>query len=47
VKNKDLIGKVGRKSYVYMILNSKKPLTLDLAKLFHKELNILTDILLS
>ncbi|WP_373492968.1 type II toxin-antitoxin system HigA family antitoxin [Aquiflexum sp.] len=47
LKNKDLIGKVGSKSYVSMILNRKKPLTLDLARLFHKELNIPADILLS
>lgn len=47
LKNKDLIGKVGSKSYVSMILNRKKPLTLDLAKLFHKELNIPAEILLS
>jgi hypothetical protein len=42
-----MIGKVGSKSYVSMILNRKKPLTLDLARLFHKELNIPADILLS
>jgi HTH-type transcriptional regulator / antitoxin HigA len=47
LKNKDLIGKVGSKSYVSMILNRKKPLTLDMAKLFHKELNIPAEILLS
>jgi HTH-type transcriptional regulator / antitoxin HigA len=47
LKNKDLVGKVGSKSYISMILNRKKPLTLDLAKLFHKELNIPAEILLS
>ncbi|NHE59407.1 helix-turn-helix domain-containing protein [Cyclobacterium plantarum] len=47
LKNKDLIGKVGSKSYVSMILNGKKPLTLGLARIFHKELNIPADILLS
>ncbi len=47
LKNKDLVGKVGSKSYVSMILNRKKPLTLELAKLFHKELNIPAEILLS
>jgi len=47
LKNKDLIGEVGSKSYVSMILNGKKPLTLDLARIFHKELKIPADILLS
>jgi HTH-type transcriptional regulator/antitoxin HigA len=47
LKNKDLVGKVGSKSYISMILNRKKPLTLDLAKLFHKELKIPAEILLS
>jgi HTH-type transcriptional regulator/antitoxin HigA len=47
LKNKDLVGKVGSKSYVSMILNRKKPLTLDLVKLFHKELKIPAEILLS
>jgi transcriptional regulator with XRE-family HTH domain len=44
LKNKDFIGKVGSKSYVSMILNGKKPLTLDLARIFHKELNIPAEI---
>lgn len=47
IKNKDLVGKVGSKSYISMILNRKKPLTLDLAKIFHKELNIPAEVLLS
>ncbi|MEX2564998.1 MAG: transcriptional regulator [Cyclobacteriaceae bacterium] len=47
LKNKDFIGKVGSKSYVSMILSGKKPLTLELARIFHKELNIPADILLS
>ena len=47
LKNKDFIGKVGSKSYVSMILSGKKPLTLILARIFHKELNIPAEILLS
>jgi HTH-type transcriptional regulator/antitoxin HigA len=40
LKNKDLVGKVGSKGYVSSLLNKKKPLTLELAKLFHQELKI-------
>jgi len=47
LKNKDLIGKVGSKGYVSSILNKKKPLTLELAKFFHQELNIPAEVLLS
>lgn len=47
MKNKDLVGKVGSKGYVSALLNKRKPLTLELAKLFHKELSIPADILLS
>ena len=47
LKNKDLVGKVGSKGYVSSLLNKKKPLTLELAKLFHKELNIPAEVLLS
>ena len=47
IKNKDLVGKVGTKGYVSALLNKKKPLTLELAKLFHNELGIPADILLS
>ena len=47
LKNKDLVGKVGSKGYVSSLLNKKKPLTLELAKLFHHELNIPAEILLS
>ena len=38
LKNKDLVGKVGSKGYVSSLLNKRKPLTLELAKLFHKNL---------
>ena len=47
LKNKDLVGKVGSKGYVSSLLNKKKPLTLELAKLFHQELNIPAEVLLS
>jgi HTH-type transcriptional regulator / antitoxin HigA len=45
-KNKDLVGKVGSKGYVSAILNKRKPLTLKLAKLFHRELGISAEVLL-
>jgi HTH-type transcriptional regulator/antitoxin HigA len=47
LKNKDLVGKVGSKGYVSSLLNKKKPLTLELAKLFHEELNIPAEVFLS
>jgi HTH-type transcriptional regulator/antitoxin HigA len=47
MKNKDLVGKVGSKGYVSALLNIRKPLTLELAKLFHRELGIPAEVLLS
>lgn len=47
LKNKDWVGKVGSKGYVSALLNKRKPLTLELAKLFHKELSIPAEILLA
>ena len=47
LKNKDLVGKIGTKGYVSAVLNKKKPLTLKLAKMFHRELGIPADVLLS
>lgn len=47
LKNKDLVGKVGSKGYVSSVLNKKKSLTLELAKLFHHNLNIPAEVLLS
>ena len=47
LKNKDLVGKVGSKGYVSALLNKRKPLTLELAKLFHNELHIPAEVLLS
>jgi HTH-type transcriptional regulator/antitoxin HigA len=47
MRNKDLVGKVGSKGYVSALLNKRKPLTLELAKLFHRELSIPAEVLLS
>ena len=47
LKNKDWVGKVGSKGYVSALLNKRKPLTLELARLFHQELSIPAEILLS
>ena len=47
IKNKDFVGKVGSKGYVSAILNKRKPLTLEIARIFHNELGIPADILLS
>jgi HTH-type transcriptional regulator / antitoxin HigA len=47
LKNKDWVGKIGSKGYVSALLNKRKPLTLELAKLFHRELSIPSDVLLS
>lgn len=47
IRNKDLVGIVGSKGYISAILNKRKPLTLELAKLFHKELQIPAEVFLS
>ncbi len=47
LKNKDLVGEIGSKSYVSALLNKHKPLTLELAKIFHQKFNIPAEILLS
>ena len=47
LRNKDLVGKVGSKGYISSILSGRKPLTLELANLFHRELNIPAEVLLS
>jgi HTH-type transcriptional regulator/antitoxin HigA len=46
MKNKDMVDKIGSKGYVSSILNKRKPLTLEIAKIFHKELHIPAEILL-
>ncbi|WP_245588166.1 helix-turn-helix domain-containing protein [Algoriphagus terrigena] len=47
LKNQDLVGKIGSKGYISSILNRRKPLTLEIAKIFHKELKIPAEVLLS
>ncbi len=46
VRNKDLVGKIGSKGYISSILNKRKPLTLEIAKIFRKELGISAEMLL-
>jgi HTH-type transcriptional regulator/antitoxin HigA len=47
IRNKDLVGKIGSKGYVSALLNKRKPLNLELAKIFHRELGISAEVLLS
>ena len=47
IRNKDLVGRLGSKSYVSAVLNKRKPLTLEMAKFFHKELGIPAGVLLA
>ncbi len=47
IKNKDLVGLVGSKGYISSLLNGKKKLTLEIAKIFHQKLGVLAEILLS
>lgn len=47
LKQKDLVGIVGGKSYVSALLNKKKPLTLEIARIFHKKFGVPAEILLS
>lgn len=47
VRNKDFVGKLGSKSYVSAVLNRRKPMTLEMAKFFHKELGIPASVLLA
>lgn len=47
LRNKDLVDKIGSKGYVSAILSRRKPLTLELARIFHKELGVSADVLLS
>jgi HTH-type transcriptional regulator/antitoxin HigA len=41
------VGIIGSKGYISSLLNRRKPLTLELARRFHKELNIPAEVLLS
>ena len=47
LRNKDFVGIVGSKGYVSALLNKRKPLNLELAKIFHRELGIPAEILLA
>jgi HTH-type transcriptional regulator / antitoxin HigA len=47
IRNKDLVGKIGSKGYISSILNKRKPLTLEIAKIFKKELDISAELLLN
>ncbi len=47
LKSKDLIGKIGSKGHVSAILSKRKSLTLQTAKILHKELGIPAEVLLS
>ena len=47
MKSKDLVGKLGTKGHVSAILNRRKALTLQTAKLLYRELGIPAEILLS
>lgn len=46
VRNKDLVGKIGSKGYISSILSKRKPLSLETAKIFKKELGIPAELLL-
>ena len=47
IRNKDLVEIIGSKGYISAILNKRKPLTLEIAKIFHKELGVPANILLA
>ncbi len=47
LKNKDLVASIGTKGYVSAILNKKKPMTLEIARIFHRKLGIPAEVLLS
>jgi HTH-type transcriptional regulator/antitoxin HigA len=47
LKNKELVGKIGSKGYVSAILNRKKPMTIEIARIFHRELGVPAELLLS
>ncbi|MDQ3681455.1 MAG: transcriptional regulator [Bacteroidota bacterium] len=47
LKNKDLVGIIGSKGYISSVLNGKKPLTMEIARIFHQKLGVSADILLS
>lgn len=47
LRPKDLVGRIGSKSYVSAVLNRRKPLTLAMARFFHQQLHIPASVLLA
>lgn len=47
LRNQDLVGLIGSKSYVSALLNKRKPLTLEIAKIFHRQFGIPAAIFLA
>ena len=47
IRNQDFVGKLGSKSYISAVLNRRKPLTLEMARFFQRELGIPASVLLS
>lgn len=47
IRNQDFVGKLGSKSYISAVLNRRKPLTLEMARFFQRELGIPANVLLS
>lgn len=47
IRNKDLVGLIGSKSYVSALLNKRKPLTLEIAKIFHRHLGVPASVFLT
>jgi len=46
IQNKDLVGLIGSKGYVSSLLNGKKPITLQIAKIFHQKLGVPAEVFL-
>lgn len=47
LQSKDLVGLVGSKGYVSSLLNGKKPLTLQIAKILHQKLGVPAEVFLA
>lgn len=47
LRPKDLVGKIGSKSYVSAVLSRRKPLTLAMARFFNQQLHIPASVLLA
>lgn len=46
LRNQDLVGLIGSKGHVSSILSGRKPLTIEIARIIHRELNIPAEVLL-